>query len=453
MRAAAQWLRGPACAAPRIVRLWILLALLAYTLAGAVLLNRLQHRGGQPVDSLGFGYGVLIHAIETTGAYRVVGVHYPGMAFSAHRLPLIPYFLMFLQRLAGDDLGRVALLKCAVFNVFLGAAVLIVAARSRAPLGLLLFVLAVVFTMPRWVLNAFEVGLEEGYEIGVLGLLFAVLWFVPPPPARLRRLGWAAGIGSLLVLLLFIKSSMLYWCVACPALVAFRARDWRPAAAALAIVACGLLALADFNRVHAGRFTLESSWEGWNLYKGNSPYTKAIYPPYSLDTLDDQGKMVADRPLADEWDYNRYFKGRALAFIRGNPGVFLELVMRKAWIFFGEVRNSGLRLGEKRMGTPLAWAQLCWMVVFRAAFWWAIVDALRAVFRKRGQVSEIDLSAGGQIDFRDLTPFFVALGYLGFLVLYSGFHVIGFAYERHVMPVVLPTALYLIRRLGAPSVA
>ena len=40
----------------------------------------------------------------------------------------------------------------------------------------------------------------------------------------------------------------------------------------------------------------------------------------------------------------------------------------------------------------------------------------------------------------------VAVTYLAFLALYSAFHVVGFAYERHVMPVVMPTALYLLWR-------
>jgi hypothetical protein len=434
---AADGLRTPACDAPLRWRRWFLIVLLGYTVGGAFLLNHWQHRNGQSVTSIGFGYGVLIRAIERTGAYRVVGVHYPGIAFSAHRLPLIPYFLIFLQGVTGDDLGRVAFLKSLVFNAFLGAAGLIVLARSRAPLGWVLLILGVVFTMPRWILNVFEVGLEEGYEIGVLGLLFALLWFVPPPTALGRRLAWAAGLGLLLVMLLFIKSSMLYWCVACPGLIALRGRDWRPALVALALVAAGLLALAEFNSVHAGRFTLESSWEGWNLYKGNGPYTRALYPPYSLDILDDQGKMVADRPLRDEWDYNEYFKARAVAFIRAHPGVFVELALKKAWIFYVEVRDSGLRWGEKRMGTPLAWAQLAWMLVFRAAFWWAIFDAARRLGR-----GEWRLPQGS-----------VALGYLGFLVLYSGFHVVGFAYERHVMPVVLPTALYLIQGWNRPAAA
>jgi hypothetical protein len=31
--------------------------------------------------------------------------------------------------------------------------------------------------------------------------------------------------------------------------------------------------------------------------------------------------------------------------------------------------------------------------------------------------------------------------------------VVGFAYERHVMPVVLPTALYLIHRWNRPAAA
>jgi hypothetical protein len=89
------------------------------------------------------------------------------------------------------------------------------------------------------------------------------------------------------------------------------------------------------------------------------------------------------------------------------------------------------------MGTPLAWAQLAWMLVFRAAFWWAIFDAARRLWRGEWRRPEGT----------------VALGFLGFLVLYSGFHVIGFAYERHVMPVVLPTALYLIHRWNFPATA
>jgi len=420
----------PACDLPRWARGLIMVGLLVYTLLGAVALDRWQHRSGQSLGQLGFGYGVLIDALRETGAYRVdAGVHYPGVAFSAHRLPLIPYFLLGLGGMLGDDLGRVALAKCLMFNALLGLALLRVLQGVRAPAWAALLLLGFVLTMPRWGLNLFEVGLEEAYNIPTLTMLFALLWFGDEP----ERPGpaWALSVGLLLALLLFMKSSMVYWCLAVPVLVWLRHRQLRLAGIMLALVILGLSGLAEFNRAHAGHFTTSSSWEGWNLYKGNSEFTAELYPPCSLDLLDYEGKVVADRPLRDEWDHSAYFTQRAVAFIKAHPGTFLELVGRKAWIFYGEVRASGLaQRGESRYGKPVYLAQIPWMMGFRVMLWAAILLALRTVWRGPWR-SDAAL---------------VALTYLAFLVLYSGFHLVGFAYERHVMPIVMPTAFYLLWR-------
>jgi hypothetical protein len=420
----------PAADLSRPVRWFFLGLLLAYVLAGTLVMDRWQQRAGQSLRSLGFGYGVLIAAIEDTGKFRVAAeVHYPGVAFSAHRLPFIPYFLITLQDLLGDDLRRVALVKCLLFGGLLVGAVWLVLRTARAPLWGVLLLLGVVLTMPRWLLNVFEVGLEEGYNITVLALLFALLWF-SDAPAR-ARLAWALTVGGLLVLLLFLKSSMIYWCLAVPVLIWLRGRDIRAAVVMLLLVAAGLFGLADFNRRHAGRFTTSSSWEGWNLYKGNCEHAKELYPPHSLDILDYEGKVVADRPLADEWDHSAYFKARAEAFIRSHPGDFLELMVRKAWIFYGEVRASGLaERGESRYGRPVYLVQVPWMLAFRVMLWAAILLALQTLWRAPWRTDAA----------------IVALTYLVFLFLYSGFHIVGFTYERHVMPVVMPTALYLLWR-------
>jgi len=420
----------PAADVSRPVR-WLVLGLLVvYVLAGTLVMDRWQQRDGQSLRQLGFGYGVLIAAIEDTGQYRVpADVHYPGVAFSAHRLPFIPYFLISLQELLGDDLRRVALVKCLLFGGLLVVAAWQVLRTARTPLWGVLLLLGIVLTMPRWVLNVFEVGLEEGYNITVLTLLFALLWF--SGAAERARLGWALAVGGLLVLLLFLKSSMIYWCLAVPVLAWLHRRDTRAAVVMLLLVATGLCGLADFNRRHAGRFTTGSSWEGWNLFKGNCEYSKDLYPPYSLDILDYEGKVRADRPLLDEWDHSAYFKQRAVAFIKSHPGEFLQLVARKAWIFYGEVRASGLaERGESRYARPVYLAQIPWMLVFRVMLWAAILLALQALRRApwRSDASR------------------VALTYLVFLFLYSGFHLVGFAYERHVMAVVMPTALYLLWR-------
>ncbi len=422
-----QLLRTPACALPKAARWWIVGLLLAYTLVGTVALDRWQQRSGQPVRQLGFGYGVLIDAIEKTGEYRVAaGVHYPGVAFSAHRLPFIPYFIITLQEVLGDDLGRIALVKCFLFNALLILAVLAVLRTARAPTWGVLLLLGFVLTMPRWGLNVFEIGLEEGYNITALTLLFALLWF--GDAGKRAGLGWVFTVGALLVLLLFLKSSMIYWCLAVPVLVWLRTRDLRAAGVLLGLVLAGLVGLASFNQVHAGRFTTGSSWEGWNLYKGNCQYTKELYPPYSLDILDYEGKVTADRPLRDEWDYNAYFKQRAVDFIRGHPGEFIGLSVRKAWVFYGEIRPTGLQRGEARYGKPMTVLQIPWMLGFRVLLWAAILLALQTLWREAWR-SQAGITAGT---------------YLAFLVLYSGFHVVGFAYERHVMPVVMPTVLYLL---------
>jgi len=70
--------------------------------------------------------------------------------------------------------------------------------------------------------------------------------------------------------------------------------------------------------------------------------------------------------------------------------------------------------------------QAPWLLAFRVMLWAAILLPLRTLWRTDAAI--------------------VALTYLVFLSLYSGFRIVGFAYERHVMTVVMPTALYLLWR-------
>ncbi len=431
MAALKSLLLQPVRAWPGPARAWVVVLLFVYTIAGVAIMDHWQHRGGLPLRDLGFGYGVLIDAINQTGEYRVAaGVHAP-VAFSAHRLPFIPYFLIALQRVLGDDQGRVLAAKCLLFNLLIILAVWRVLRTSAVPGWGVAALLGLALTMPRWVLNVFEAGLEEGYNIPALTLLFVLLWF--DGSVERARARWAVELGLLLGLLVFLKSSMLYWCLAVPLLAAWRLHRPRAAVGPLAFVLAALLALAAFNRVHAGRFTIESSWEGWNLTKGNCAETATLYPAHTLDLLDYEGGITFDRPLRDEWDYNTVLKQRAVAFIRAHPGEFLHLAALKAWVFYFEVRATGLARGETPTSKPAYVLQIPWMIAYRVLQWTAIVLAIRAVGRERW---------GGDASV-------VAISFLAFLVLYSGFHLVGFAYERHVMPVVMPVMLYLLWHWGA----
>jgi hypothetical protein len=72
------------------------------------------------------------------------------------------------------------------------------------------------------------------------------------------------------------------------------------------------------------------------------------------------------------------------------------------------------------------------MVVFRILQCTAILLALRTLWQTPWSSD----------------PSVAALSFLAFLALYSGFHLVGFAYERHIMPVVMPTILYLLHVLA-----
>lgn len=407
---------------------FLALGLALFTLAGALCANRWQHRSGQPLATLGFGYGVLIDAIDHTGHYRVCNVHYPGIAFSAHRLPLIPGFLMAVRSFCGDDQARVGVGKAFAWNVlFFAAAWMVIAALPRPTIGaaaLLLFPLC----LPFWDLLVFEIDVEEAYLIPVLTVLFSALWF--SPGLWERRLGVTFCVGLLAASLILLKHSMPFWSIAVAAVVGIRANSWRSAALVFLVVVASMLGLACFNEQVSGRFTVGSSWEGWNLYKGNNPETSRLYPWRSLDTLDYEGKVIADRPLRDEWDHNTYFENKAWTYIKAFPGMFLRNTLTKAWVFFFEVRRTGMSQGQVDEHPLIRRFQSVMMVFFRLALWTAIFAAVQTTFARSLPLADRAVPAS----------------FLLFIVLYAGFHLVGFAYERHVMPVVTPTVLFLCWR-------
>ena len=407
---------------------WIfVLGCVCFTLAGATTANLVQHRNGAQLSSVGFGYGAVIDALDRTGTYRVINIHYPGIAFSAHRLPIIPMTLMGLRSLVGDDLAKIGYAKAFIFNALLALAFWIVG-RNVTPLRLgHILLLAVPLLMPFWVLTLFELSVEEAYIIPVLALLMALLWFSPSLPDGKRGLFYAAVL--LAALLPWLKHSQPYWALAAAVLLGYRTRSWRKTGIALACVCISLVGIAVFTLHVAGRFTIHSSWEGWNLYKGNNPETLRTYPNYSLDTLDYRGWVVADRPLRDEWDHNDYFSQKAHQYIREQPGIFIQNCLRKIWVFFFEIRRTGRNLGATQdESSMLQTLRSVSLLLFRLCFWCAVWQSLKLLSRK-------NTSSATRL---------IPISFFLLIILQGGFHIIGFAYERHVMPLVVPTVFILI---------
>jgi len=419
---------------PQTARRFFVVGCICFTLAGAMAINLVQHRSGARLSSAGFGYGAVIDALDRTGSYRVEGLHYPGIAFSAHRLPAIPMTLIGLRSLAGDDLARIGYAKAVVFNALLALAFWIVV-RNIAPLRLRhVLLLAVPFLMPFWVLTLFELSVEEAYIIPVLALLLALLWFSPSLPQGKCAPFYTAVL--LAALLPWLKHSQPYWALAAAFLLGVRARSWLKTGIALVCVSLSLVGIALFTQHVSGRFTIHSSWEGWNLYKGNNPETLHTYPYYSLDTLDYRGVVVADRPLRDEWDHNDCFSQKARQYIYEKPGIFLENCLRKTWVFFFEIRRTGRSLGQAQNESPLLQTLRSGsLLVFRVCFWCAVWQAVGLLFHKKTTLAE-----------RMIPGSFFLL-----IILQAGFHIVGFAYERHIMPLVVPTVFILVWMTTQPT--
>ncbi len=182
--------------------------------------------------------------------------------------------------------------------------------------------------------------------------------------------GLAAGALALSTLMALTKSSLLAaWFLSLAPALAWAART-RSRWLAAVTVAC-LLALAAWGARNAalGRFTLGTSWEGENLYRGFNSQSRAIYPYISLDEtvfpphpvpLGPHYREILARgggglPLApgsspgsgfeavlghrfpafrDEWTWDDFFKARALAWIRAHPGACLRFEARKWSHFF-----------------------------------------------------------------------------------------------------------------------
>jgi hypothetical protein len=124
----------------------------------------------------------------------------------------------------------------------------------------------------------------------------------------------------------------------------------------------------------------------------------------------------------------------AWEFMRSQPHQALMLVLKRAFILCCEVRRTPIWVGEQRIAGLIQLLGVGYMVIFRLLFWLALGLALRTL----GPLFTQPLRSPAQ------QPQLAALMFLGVIVGYSAPYLVGFAYERHVLPLVLPTLLYLL---------
>jgi len=386
---------------------------------------------GAGLFDLTFGFGPLVESLVTEGRYAspAPGYHkaFPDpWAFTAHRMPAIPWFLAAVGSLANSVLFAMILKNALV------AIVLFVAGRQlfeTLDRRVALFASAIVpaALMPSMVNIGLSLQMEEGYLIAMMFLLFAYAARLAIRPDLPLSPGESWGLAGINAAMFLTKASMWPLMVANAAIFPMLARKPRTI---VPFSLAALVAAASWgmhNRIHSGEFRLGNTWASWCLYKGNNVHTAGMYPEWSVDRMDHEGLVESPADFRDEWEYERHNKQAAAAFIRENPREFLSLTVRRLYVLLFSIRPYPTMPEDPPGSLPsrLAVADQACMAIFRIALLGVLAVSLVAWARWRNP----EWSGLRRLSL----AFWLILG------AYSVGYVLGFGYQRHVLPLILPT--------------
>ena len=286
------------------------------------------------------------------------------------RPPGYPVLLSLVYRLAGP--GPFAPL---VLQTVLGIANCLLAyLLGRRLFGPSVGLLAAALSGTAWASIYFEGELQAPVLIQTVSLsLMLVLhrWWVRPALPLAMAAGVLAGLLALVranaLLFIPVAAGWMLW--------AARRREEipRPAPSAVAFLVAALVAILPAtvrNLVVAGEPVLISANGAVNLYIGNNETSDGVtadipdlqeltglsgWSWFSYDRIVQGLSRNQDRDLSYT-DVSRFFTGRATEWITSNPGDFLRLTMRRAFLFWGpdEISNNKAIRFEKAASRTLS---------------------------------------------------------------------------------------------------
>ncbi len=339
------------------------IALAIFGLALAVRLVHVWQLGSAPFFDLAMGDAQSYHAwgMEIAG-----GDWLGGETF--YQAPLYPYFLGLVYTLFGP--GLLAVRLCQIVLGSAACALLAMAGRrlfskeAGVVAGLMLAVYAPAI---------FFDGLIQKTAPGVflLCLLLALLARLVTEPGRPRAWLWPGVVLGALVLTrenaLVFGAVLLGWLV----LSRDAGRRHLARAGALALgLAVVLLPVAARNQAVGGDFLLTTAQFGPNFYIGNNPDADGTYRPLVPGRGDPRferrdATQIAERDVGETLtpaQVSSHWTGRALDYIRTQPGDWLRLTGRKVMLALNgsEVADTEDQLSHADWSLPLRLAGHVW---------------------------------------------------------------------------------------------
>src|ERR1700733_1148159 len=365
-----------------------------------------------PNDSIfdvDYGFGPVIQGIVQQHRLGSINHNY-GFWSYAHRMPASP-LLSTASYWLSPKASVFFLLKNVVFWSLFVFAFFRLKSHYAIPSKWALVPILLLLLAPYDLSIAGRMDIEEGYLFALIAMLFSFL---------LTMKGWGSAltVGILIGLIYLTKSSMLPLCVAVTVWIAVK--FWRKNARLIVLpvvcLALAILSWGGYTKAVSGVFafgTDQSSWNGWNFYKGNNFYSYSLYLRINLDTLDSEDyahKLLPYVPVHNEWELSHAQLAMGKKYFHENPGAVVKMNLTKLFV-------ACCDLGEAPQMTPghtrglVVVSNVVNHLTLAAVFLFAIIGVIR---RKAGEAEVLAVI---------MTLFFVFP------------YIAGFLYSRHMVPV------------------
>jgi hypothetical protein len=370
-----------------------------------------------------------------------------GLCMSAHRMPVVPLFMSLISVIF-NDVVFYGVVKSMLAMVLLCMAAWLVL-RQFDDWRLIGGGLAVVYVLcPPNIQIFFGTVTEESFFIPQMALAGALLFSRRPGEKDISKAAVVA-LAVIVAAMPMTKSSALLPALVIALLLAVKMRNVGLVrllpAVALGIV---LLGWGTFTYKATGHFAFGStlsSLNGYNLHHGYTKYYGEVAPRYHLDLPVVRGQIKLDPPVHDEWEMNKQFTDRSIAFVRNNPGTAAwYLVLKTYAAFFKLTPEYRLQSGEDGFFLPKHLILTAGLIVDRAVLWSSLAVAFWicwTALRKKGLKSLIN----------DDEAFDAAAMVLVTAVYMLPF-VIAFSTYRHIVPLYYFQVPYLASVLLRSSV-
>ena len=327
-----------------------------YTLA-KVLFCFLLFNNESHIDSLNFGFGGYVKSLLTDLKFQ--SVISENLIFYGSRMPGLPFFISLIGLISNKQI-YVSILKNIIQSgllIFFGNRLVLINGTRYIKVLNLVIILFLIFI--NLIKHTSEINYEEGF---IIEYLFILMLFINSRNISKENLN--VYFNSILMLSFFIfifKSSMILIFCFCFIFILLKSlkngilKFFDIKNSLLVIIILSSLSLwLNHNYDNRNKFTIMTSWEGENLYKGSNSVSYNIYPHISLDEIFNR-KLIdsffvnkdfkyetlpSPSSFSNEQEWSDYYKEKAKNWISENPDLYFLFFIKKVKNYFFSFKIS-----------------------------------------------------------------------------------------------------------------